>query len=308
MLRDVMKIYHIKNSLSKKGLYIFDKLLNLILIASGLGFLWIIWQVFFWSSFVVPTPSMEPEIIPGDRVAVWKPWMGARLFNFFAALGNEQPPIYRLPGLRMPERGDILVFNYPYSDGWDKLTLSIKEYYVKRCIALPGDTLRIRQGVYQVAHFTGALGNIESQCALGHQSEALLKERHLWSAYPHDSLLNWNVKDFGPLKIPAQGDKITLNPTNYCLYRPLIEWETKNTLRFVADENKYYLGKHPLTIYCFRQNYYFMGGDQAENSIDSRYWGLVPESFIVGRVGWISESRDPTNGRPRWKRWIKRVK
>lgn len=297
-----------KATLKKRSLYLFDKLLDLIYAALGCALLWLVWQVFFYSSFLVPTPSMEPEIMPGDRVVVWKPWMGARLFNFFAALGGEEPPVYRMPGLRSPQRGAILVFNYPYSDGWDKITFSVKTYYVKRCIALPGDTLRIREGIYRIAGYDATVGNLESQRALAAQSDSILKARHHWRTYPRDTLLGWNVKNFGPLKIPAIGDEIILNRANYVLYGPLIEWETKKTIHFKPAENICYLGKRPLATYRFRQNYYFMAGDQAENSEDSRYWGLVPEDFIVGRIGWISQSHDPSTGRLRRERWMKRIK
>lgn len=303
-----MKHPQLKDALKKRGLFILDKLLDLIYAALGCALVWLVWQVFFYSSFLVPTPSMEPEIRPGDRVVVWKPWMGARIFNFFAALGDKQPPIWRMPGLHRPKRGDILVFNYPYSDGWDKITFNVKTYYVKRCIALPGDTLTIREGIYHIAGYTGPVGNLESQRVLAAQNDSILKERHRWRTYPRDTLLGWNVKYFGPLKIPAIGDEITLNRTNYVLYGPLMEWETKKKIYFKPAENTCYLGKCRLATYRFRQNYYFMGGDQAENSEDSRYWGLVPESFIVGRVGWISRSYDPSTGRFRRERWMKRIK
>lgn len=250
---------------------------------------------------------MEPAIIPGDRVVVWKPWMGARIFNFFAALGDEQIPIRRLPGFRPTQRGDILVFNYPYSDGWDKITPDVKTFYVKRCIALPGDTLTIQGGFYKVSHFTGTLGNPVNQLALAHESDSLLKERHRWSAYPHDSLLGWNVKHFGPLHIPAQGDEITLDRKNYLLYHRLIEWETKETMCFQTKENISYLGKQQLRSYRFLYNYYFMAGDQVQDSEDSRYWGLVPEPFIVGHVGWVASSRDPDRQNFRWERWMRKV-
>lgn len=88
----------------------------------------------------------------------------------------------------------------------------------------------------------------------------------------------------------------------------LIEWETKKTLHFKPAENACYLGEAFASYYRFHQNYYFMGGDQAENSEDSRYWGLVPEAFIVGRVGWISASHDPSTGRLRRERGMKRMK
>ena len=66
------------------------------------------------------------------------------------------------------------------------------------------------------------------------------------------------------------------------------------------------LGDSVVTAYTFREDYYFMAGDKALNSQDSRYWGLLPESFIVGRafaVWWSEDER----GKTRWNRVWKRI-
>ena len=63
---------------------------------------------------------MEPELVEGDFVAVWKPTLGARLFDLNATLRLEQTEIHRTPGFRKTKRGDVLVFNFPHPNGWDK--------------------------------------------------------------------------------------------------------------------------------------------------------------------------------------------
>lgn len=291
----------------KQILFLFDKLLNLLLFVSGLVILWLIGLIFFWASFNVPSHSMEPEIVPGDRVVVWKPWMGARIFDLFALMDGGQPEIYRMPGFHPLERGDVVVFNYPYANGLSAISMNVKNYYIKRCIALPGDTLSIEEGLYKIKGFQGILGNLTAQHQWAKVPEAELKQRRLWSAYPNDLLIGWNVRNFGPLFVPAMGTEIKMNPINILLYRPLIEWESKETLCFNLSDSCCYLGNQQIQSYRFRYNYYFMAGDRVESSEDSRYWGLVPEPFIVGKVGFISESRDPNTGEFRWGRWLKRM-
>lgn len=67
------------------------------------------------------------------------------------------------------------------------------------------------------------------------------------------------------------------------------------------------MGDSLITHYTFRENYYFVAGDRAMNSQDSRYWGLLPEPYIVGRARWVWKSVD-RNGKVRWERVMKRVK
>ena len=87
---------------------------------------------------------MGPALKDGDRILVNKMIKGARLFNVFAALDNKDVTIYRMPGLGHFKRNDVLVFNFPYQmNRWDSIRMNVMQYYVKRCIALPGDTLEI---------------------------------------------------------------------------------------------------------------------------------------------------------------------
>jgi signal peptidase I len=103
----------------------------------------IILRVFFFAAFVIPTPSMEPAIIPGDKVIVYKQIPGPRIIrNFFSLHKGEKPDIIRLKGIRAVRRNDVLIFNFPYSD-WSKLEMDMSVFYAKRCVAIPGDTFYI---------------------------------------------------------------------------------------------------------------------------------------------------------------------
>ena len=243
---------------------------------------------------------MEPELTTGDNVLIYKPTIGPRLFNLFASMRNEQTEICRIPGFKKIKRNNILVFNFPHPNNWDKIEMHILKYYIKRCIGLPGDTLSIRNGSFHVEGVQIPLGNIESQ------KEIAVTEKFqdgVFHSFPYDSIIDWNIKDFGPLYIPGKGDSITLDRTNYRLYKKLIEWEQQGELQY--KDSAVFLKGNPINGYRFRKNYYFMAGDNGMNSQDSRYWGLLPEEYIVGKAWIIWKSVDPYTDKFRWDRFLK---
>ena len=84
-------------------------------------------QLFCFTSFRIPSDSMEPTLKDGDRILVNKMIKGARLFDVFAVLNNEDVVIHRTPGLGNFKRNDILVFNFPYQKNrWDRIMKKIK--------------------------------------------------------------------------------------------------------------------------------------------------------------------------------------
>ena len=84
-------------------------------------------QLFCFTSLKIPSDSMEPVLKDGDRILVNKMIKGARLFNVFAALDNEDFTIHRMPGWGNFKRNDILVFNFPYQKNrWDRIMKKIK--------------------------------------------------------------------------------------------------------------------------------------------------------------------------------------
>ena len=257
--------------------------------------LFVVMQIFLFSSFKIPSNSMEPGLIAGDYVLVNKLIPGARLFNVFASLRGEQVQIVRLPGLREIRRNDVVVFNYPYPNDSDKIGMHMMKYYIKRCLGLPGDSLSIVNGYYRVNGIFEPVVNIEGQELFSVQSNKMLKDAGLYWSFPKDSLISWNVKNFGPLYLPRKGDVIDMNRENISIYRKLIEWETGQKLdpRIVS--------------YTFQKNYYFVAGDRIEDSQDSRYWGLLPEEFIVGKATFIWRSMNPQTRGVRWDRICSRI-
>ena len=122
---------------------------------------------------------------------------------------------------------------------------------------------------------------------------------------PFDSIVRWNIREFGPFYIPGKNDSIPMNRTNYLLYKKIIAWEQSEEVLF--QDGKVYLGNKELDGYRFKSNYYFMSGDNSMNSVDSRFWGLIPEDFIVGKAGFVITSRSRDTGKIRWNRVFKRI-
>lgn len=262
--------------------------------------LWFVMQVFLWASFKIPTDSMEPELTTGDNLLVWKPTIGPRLFDLSATMQLEQTEIYRLPGFKKIQRNDILVFNFPHPNTWDKIEMHILKYYIKRCVGLPGDTLSIRNGFFHVNGVSTPLGNREAQERI---AETEKFQDGIFHSFPYDNIIGWNIKEFGPLHIPAKGDSIRMNRTNFVLYKKLIEWEQQGTLEY--KDSTSFLNEKPIDGYRFLKNYYFMAGDNGMNSQDSRYWGMLPEEYIVGKPWFIWKSVNPYTGKFRWERFLK---
>ena len=291
----------------------------------------------------------------------------------------------RLKGYGEVKRGDIVVFGFPNGDkvlskarsddyymlvrafGKEAVESQLgpvitrpsdkKDHYVKRCVAIAGDTLQVKDGrVYvngtreedypglQLSYTVVTKGqklNSKIIEKLGLNSGELyydpslpgypampLTDRMLteiktlsnidtlWVnlenevtpddafslVFPFREDYGWARDSYGPLVIPRKGATVEITDENRPLYERIITvYENGST---VKDED----GRE---FYTFAQDYYFMMGDNRHNSLDSRYWGFVPEDHIVGTpsIVWLSTDK---NGRfpksIRWKRFLKIVK
>jgi signal peptidase I len=252
-------------------------------------------RVFLFASFKIPSPSMEPVILSGDYIITNKLIPGPRIIkNFFSMQKNGQIEIRRLKGVRKIKRNDVLVFNFPYESDANKMDLNLSVNYIKRCVAIPGDTFCIEDGIYKVKNCSDILGNYDNQYRF-FQLAAENIQPEIFRCFPLDSLYNWNVKSFGPLYVPKKGDTLRIDSVNILLYRNLIRYETSDEI------------PKDLQTYVFRQNYYFMAGDFVFDSRDSRYWGLLPEDHIVGKAAFIWKSKDMHTGKFRWGRFFKQI-
>ena len=126
--------------------------------------------------------------------------------------------------------------------------------------------------------------------------------------FPFSSDYKWTRDNFGPLWIPAKGAEVELTIENLPLYKRIITSYEGNTLE--VKDGKIYINSEEAQSYTFQQDYYFMMGDNRHNSLDSRYWGFVPEDHIVGKPALIWLSIDGNKTFPnniRWRRFFKFV-
>lgn len=277
-----------------------DKVIILLLIIVLLSLIYAIVRIFVADQFIIPTWSMSPTLVAGDRVVVNKLIMGARLYTDFDFKQNGQElKSIRMKGLRGLRHNDIVVFNYPQVGG--RIAFKINYVYCKRCVALPGDTLSIVNGIYKNNNYGDTLGlhTVQLRLAAVDETQYSTEAR---AVYPFDARVGWTFKNMGPLYIPRKGDIMTLTPKEGTVYKGLLEFETGKRVTVNWDKDLVLLNGKPTHRYEWTNNYYFMAGDNVFDSMDSRYWGLVPEDYIVGVVQMISYSKDKETDTIKWER------
>lgn len=305
-------------------------------------------------------------------------------------------PYMRLPGGKV-HRGDFVVFNHPMGDtvvleqpymlyhdfkenafreyqldeeGFIKQVafnytivtrpVDRRENYIKRCVALPGDTVQVIRGnlfvnnnlqaypkeglrlyrllasekqreklmelgdmgiedVSEMYSFEGNEGLIVRMEE--RQKTELLKKKYCdsieefyvgekarweYTFFPYDSAnYNWNVDNYGPFYLPKRGDVITLTDSTYNFYARAICVYEGNKVEKI--NGKYFINGNIQSTYTFKFNYYWMMGDNRHNSLDSRYWGYVPEDHLVGKAQIIVFSSGTKTGSFSLDRFFKKI-
>ena len=129
-------------------------------------------------------------------------------------------------------------------------------------------------------------------------------ENTVGQTFPNDEAnYPWTVDNYGPLSIPKKGDVLQVNAQTIAIYRRLIITYEQNTMEEV--NGKFIINGKEATTYTTKYNYYWMMGDNRHRSQDSRYWGFVPETNVVGKASLIWFSWDKG---PRWKRLFNSIK
>jgi signal peptidase I len=125
--------------------------------------------------------------------------------------------------------------------------------------------------------------------------------------YPNTRNYGWTRANYGPIWIPKKGMTMLLNLNNIAKYERVIKNYEHNSLE--VRDGKIYINGKQTDRYKFKMNYYWMMGDNRDNSADSRYWGFVPEDHIVGTPIFIIISFDKDKalfkGGIRWNRMFR---
>lgn len=334
-------------------------------------------------AFTIPTPSMEKSLLVGDFLFVSKFHYGTRtpatpiqfplthqkiwLTEIPSYLDWVQLPQYRLPGFTSIKQNDVVVFNVPgiaennYGNPneatWHDYPVDLKTNYIKRCVGLPGDVLKIEdQQVFinnkpidnpegmQYSYIVEAenvlskrilekfdisdiqlinnnppqhwafltdeqVTELKRQPFIKNITEAKNYQEGVWEQgiFPKDrELFPWNGDWYGPLQIPAAGLTVQLDIAATATYGDVIT-KYDHTENAEIRDGKLYIDGQEQSEYTFNQNYYFMMGDNRHNSLDSRYWGFVPEDHIVGKGFFIWLSLDQNKSflsKIRWRRFL----
>ena len=122
--------------------------------------------------------------------------------------------------------------------------------------------------------------------------------------FPQSPEYNWNNDFFGPIYIPKKGETIELNLEVLPLYKRLLTAYERNTLD--VQGNQILVNGEVTKTYTFKQDYYWMMGDNRHNSQDARVWGFVPYDHVVGKPVFVWMSWDGLKN-PRWKRFFTTV-
>lgn len=244
--------------------------LIVVMIINGLAF----------ASFVVPTPSMEKTVLAGDFLFVNKFLYGPSTPQVIPFV-NQPLPFYKFPGLKDPEKGDVIVFIFPGNR--DEVEPKQFMYYLKRCIATAGDTLQIKNNQVYVNNKIQELPEHGQYISNGmsHQSDR-------FATFPFGR--NYTRDNYGPIRIPKKGDKIKLSVDN------IREWDvfiSREGHEVTAAGTKVYIDGKEADSYTVQRDYCFGMGDNRDNSLDSRFFGFIPYENVVGTPMIVYWSWDP---------------
>ena len=222
---------------------------------------------------LVPTPSMERTIMTGDRLMINKLAYGLTTPRYIPFTDIELPHA-RLIEWGSPKKGDIVVFVFPGNR--DEIKYNKIENWVKRCVAAPGDTLEV---INKVVFVNGKQLPIPAN--INYMNSRTKPDNYVEEdMFPKGS--RYNSDHYGPIVVPKKNDVIDLTVENIDKWETFINREYGKDVVDVNNGRVFIDGKES-GRYTVKDDYYFMMGDNRDNSLDSRYWGFVPKRNVVGK-------------------------
>jgi signal peptidase I len=224
---------------------------------------------FVIASFLVPTGSMENEVLTGELLFVNKFIYGGtspRNIPFT----NVRLPWFRIPAFKDVKRGDVIVFVFPGMR--DEIQPEDFTFYLKRCVGLSGDTLVVKD---RVVYVNGQMLPIPRN--IKYEMDFVDQERDRENTFPKH--YGWTKDNYGPLVIPKKGTVISLTPQTIDGWKIFIQREGHTV---TTEGGSIYIDGKLSTSYTAERDYLFGMGDNRNNSLDGRYWGFIPKENIVG--------------------------
>lgn len=236
-----------------------------------------VFRTVFAGAYYIPSGSMKNTLLVGDRVFVNK------IGCYFETPKYVPFTTIELPHLHLKtwgvHAGDVVVFEYPGNR--DEVIPREKDVnYVKRCVAEAGDVLQI---VNKQVFVNGKVQHYADDVI--YQSDFA---RSGWidpRIFPKSA--PWNKDNYGPLHVPKAGDQIALSASNIDQWQVFIEREG-HSVKLASDQ--IVIDGKPTSTYKVQHNYLYMMGDNRDDSEDSRFWGFVPESNVVGTASVVYAS------------------
>lgn len=239
-------------------------------------------KTFIVEASQIPSASMENTLLVGDFLIVNKLAYGIRTPHHLPFTTTTFPSL-TIPFFRRIHRGDVIIFEFP--GGRDEARPSESVNYVKRCVGLPGDTVEIRLGHVLV-------NGIEmSFPASGKRTDHTSGLDRQQSAEIFPSGAGFTDVNYGPIVVPKHGDTVPLHTTTIDQWRAFIMREGHQI--YILPDSTFILDGSVAKNYNVQRDYYFVLGDNRDNSMDSRYWGFVSDDHLIGEALLIYWSWDP---------------
>lgn len=225
-------------------------------------------------AYKIPTGSMENTLIPGDFILVNKSAYSLTSPKTFPVF-NFDLPWFNVIKTGKPKVNDIIVFEFP---GFiTQFNAKPKVNYVKRVCGLPGDTVKIINKQLYIN------GTAIRPAPTGIFTDTTLKPSGESEPNIFPDGMGFNCDNYGPVRVPKKGDVISIDFKSIKNWEMLINRECGKKAISVEGTVITLNGK-PIREYTLKQDYYFVLGDNRDNSLDSRYWGFVPENNILGKA------------------------